>query len=77
MTLLEQKIQEFEIRPAVFDNAEQARRASMFQHFSAINRFEGITPSIIDERLFKLLSTGKISKQEYIHLCLTDARGAA
>lgn len=76
MTLFEQKLQECEIRPAIFDDAEQIRRASMFQHFSAINRFEGITPNAVDERLFQLLSAGKISKQEYIEFCLMDARGA-
>ena len=74
MTLIEQRIQEFESRPAVFNNTEQSNRASMFKHFSAINRFEGIVPSPVDERLFQLLASGKISKQEYLNLCLTDAR---
>jgi len=74
MTLMEQKIEEFESRAAVFADAEKAMRASMFQHFSAINRFEGITPSAVDVRLFQLLAAGKISKQEYLELCLTDAR---
>ena len=75
MTLIEQKIREFEARPATFHDAEQNRRATMFSHFSAINRFEGITPSDTDERLFQLLATGRISKQEYLELCITDARG--
>lgn len=75
MTLIEQKIQEFEARPAAFQDAEQSRRSAMLSHFSAINRFEGIVPSDTDERLFQLLATGKISKQEYLNLCITDARG--
>lgn len=75
MTLLEQKLQEFESRPASFDAAEQNRRTSMLQHFMAINRFEGLIPSTVDKQMFQLLAAGKISKQEYIQLCLTDARG--
>jgi hypothetical protein len=77
MTLIEQKIREFETRPATFDSAEQTRRVSMFQHLSAINKFEGLTPSAIDERLFQLLAAGKVSKQEYLELCLTDTCGTA
>jgi hypothetical protein len=75
MTLIEQKLQEFETRLATFNDAEQDSRVCMLQHFSAINRFEGITPSPIDERMFQLLAAGKISKQEYLEICLTDARG--
>ncbi len=77
MTFVEHKIQEFETRSPVFGKAEQSRRLAMLQHFSAINRFEGLVPSAIDERMFQLLATGKISKQEYIQLCLADARGTA
>jgi hypothetical protein len=75
MTWVEQKIQEFEQRPAVFDDAEQSRRAAMLRHFVAINKFEGLIPSSIDEHMLELLAAGKISKQEYLSLCLTDARG--
>jgi len=77
MTSIEKKIQEYETRPAAFDIAEQSRRISMLQHLSTINKFEGIIPSAIDERLFQLLATGKISKQEYIDLCLMDARSVS
>jgi hypothetical protein len=77
MTLIEQKIQEFEMRPAGFDSAEESSRASKLEHFSAINSFEGIVPSAVDKRMFQLLAAGKISKQEYLELCLTDARGTA
>ena len=77
MTSIEQRIQEFESRPAAFDSAEQSGRASMLYHLSVINRFEGVNPSPIDKRLFDLLAAGKISKQEYLDLCLTDARGTA
>jgi len=66
-------MQEYEARPAAFDSVEQSRRISMLQHLSVINKFEGLTPSAIDERLFQLLATGKISKQEYLDLCLLDA----
>lgn len=76
MTLLD-KIQEFETRPASFNSAEQSNRVSMFRHLSAINKFEGITPSAVDERLFQLLAAGKVTKQEYLELCLLDARGTA
>lgn len=76
MTLIERKIQEFEARPAAFHDAGRSHRAAMLSHFSAINRFEGIVPSDTDTRLFQLLATGKISKREYLDLCITDARGA-
>ncbi|MEZ5690496.1 MAG: hypothetical protein R3D71_02385 [Rickettsiales bacterium] len=77
MTLLEQKLQEFELRPAVYDAAEQHRRAAMYEHFSAINKFEGLFASELDNRLFALLAAGKVSKNEYLELCLTDARSGA
>jgi len=73
MSLIEENIQEFEARTATSDSTEQHRYASRVQHFSAINKFEGIVPSHIDKRLFQLLAAGKISKQEYIDLCLIDA----
>lgn len=76
MTLIEQRIREFENRPAVFDSAERSRRISLFRHFSAINRFEGLVPNAIDDRLFQLLAGGKISKQEFLDLCLTDTHAA-
>lgn len=75
MTFIERKIKEFENRAPAFDDVEQNRRLAMLQHFSAINRFEGYIPSAIDKRLFQLLASGKISKQEYRQLCLDDARG--
>jgi len=75
MTLIEKKIREFEARPASFDSVEENSRVFMLQHFSAINRFEGLIPSAVDKRLFQLLAAGKISKQEYLDLCLMDARG--
>jgi hypothetical protein len=77
MTLLEKRIQEFEARPASVDAARENDRAAMLDHFSAINRFEGLIPSTIDKRLFHLLAASKISKQEYLDLCLSDARGTA
>jgi len=77
MSLIDQKIQEFESRPACFDKAEQASRAAMIQHFAAINRFEGIIPSATDKRLFALLASGKITKKEYLDLCIADARNMA
>jgi hypothetical protein len=76
MTLFEKQIQQFEARPAAFGSVEEQSRAFMLQHFSAINKFEGVTPSPIDQRLFQLLAAGKISKQEYLDLCLIDARSA-
>ncbi len=76
MALLD-KIQEFETRPAAFNSAEQSSRTSMFRHLSAINKFEGITPTAVDERLFQLLAAGKVTKQEYLELCLLDAHGTA
>lgn len=76
MTSMEQRIQELEFRPATFDSAEQTRRISMFQTLSAINRFEGILPSATDERLYGLLASGRIDKNEYLALCLTDAHDA-
>jgi hypothetical protein len=77
MTLLERRLQELETRPVTFDLAEQQRRAARLQHLSTINRFEGIVPSATDERLFQLLAAGKVSKHEYLELCLADALGAA
>jgi hypothetical protein len=77
MTSIEQTLQALETRPATVDISEQRRRAFMFQHLSAINRFEGLVPSAVDERLFQLLAAGRISKQEYMDLCLVDARGVA
>ena len=73
MTTFEQRIQKFESRPAAFDSAEESERASMLHHLSVINRFEGVNPSPIDKRLFDLLAAGKISKQEYLDLCLLDS----
>jgi len=74
MTPFEKEIQKFEKRPATLAGAEQRRRASMYKHFSAINKFEGITTSPADERLLQLLISGKITKREYLDLCLIDAR---
>ncbi len=75
MTSLEQRLGILEARPALFGGAEERHRAAIFQHFAVINRFEGLIPSAVDERLFQLLATGKISKEEYLDLCLADARG--
>lgn len=76
MTFIKNKIQEFEARTPAFDDAEQSRRLAMLQHFSAINKFEGYIPSAIDKRLFQLLASGKISKQEYLELCIAYARAS-
>jgi hypothetical protein len=75
MNPLEKRIQEFEARPASVDAEREHDRVAMLEHFSAINRFEGLIPTAIDKRLFHLLAAGKISKQEYLDLCLSDARG--
>ncbi len=75
MNQIEQKLSEFEARPALYDKREQARRAQMFQHLAAINKFEGLMTDSIDEKLFALLATGKISKPEYISFCINEARG--
>jgi hypothetical protein len=75
MTPIEQQLQEFEKRPAGFTDVEQQQRSLTYKHFSDINRFEGITPDSIDVKLFNLLIAGKISKSEYLELCLMDARG--
>lgn len=77
MSDVDRRIQEFELRPAACDSAEAERRAALLEHFSSINRFEGIVPSASDQRLFALLASGKISKAEYLDLCLADARPAA
>jgi hypothetical protein len=77
MTSLEYMLQTLETRPATVDSPEQLRRTALFQHLSAINRFEGLAPSAVDERLFQLFAAGRISKQEYMDLCVADARGAA
>jgi hypothetical protein len=74
MSLIDQKIRAYEARPAQFDSTEQIQRSAMIQHFSAINKFEGIIPNSTDERLFSLLIAGKINKQEYLDLCLDYAR---
>jgi hypothetical protein len=76
MTKIEQKITEFETRPATFQGEEQQQREARLSHLSSINRFEGLTPSLIDKRLFSLLAAGKVSKQEYLDLCLSDAHNA-
>ena len=74
MTLVEQKIQEFEQRPALsFTAGERARRKSSIDHFSNISRFEGLTATEIDQRLFNLYAENKITKKEYLELCLLDA----
>lgn len=75
MTSLEKEIQKFEKRPPVYSKAEQKQRTSLYDNFAAINKFEGIVPSAVDQRLFQLLIAGKISKHEYLKLCLTDAHG--
>jgi hypothetical protein len=72
MSVFEDKIQEFEGRPVGFTGSEQSHRLAMYQHFMAINKFEGLVPSADDERLFKLLAMGQISKKEYLDLCLTS-----
>lgn len=76
MSPIEQTIQQFEARPAAYNSAEQGRRTAMLKHLTEINQFEGIVPSSVDQRLFQLLASGKISKHEYLALCLADARGA-
>ncbi len=75
MNQIEQKLSEFEARPALYDKSEQARRTQMFQHLAAINVFEGLETDRIDEKLFALLASGKISKPEYLALCIDEARG--
>lgn len=75
MNQIEQKLNEFEARPALYGEGEQARRTKMFQHLVAINKFEGLIADSIDEKLFALLASGKISKPEYIALCIDEARG--
>jgi hypothetical protein len=77
MAPIERRIQAFETRPATVDSSERDRRVAMLQHFSAINRFEGIAPSAVDERLFQLLAAGQVSKEEYLGICLADALGTA
>ena len=74
---MEQKLDVFEKRPAVFSAAERERRAEMLKRFSVINRFEGLVPSPLDKRLFELLAAGKINKVEYLNLCLSDARASS
>lgn len=74
MTLVEQKIQEFEQRSAASMAAEElACRKSTIDHFTDISRFEGLTANEVDQRLFDLYSENKITKQEYLELCLLDA----
>lgn len=75
MTMIEREVQRMENRPPAFDPVEQTRRAAMFRHFASINRFEGIVPNDLDERLFNLLATGKITNGEYLQICLAEARG--
>ena len=76
MTLFETRIREWEARPANLDAAERARRIAALNHIAAINRFEGIIPTPDDQRLFDLLAAGKVSKHEYLELCLADATDA-
>jgi hypothetical protein len=73
MTTTERKIEEFSQRKALHGTAEQKKRARMLERFSVINRFEGIVPDQTDRRLFELLASGKINKQEFLELCRNDA----
>ena len=73
MKSLEQQLPALEARSALFESKEQQRRMMLLQHLSVINRFEGIVASKVDQRLFKLLASGQISKQEYLDLCVDDA----
>lgn len=75
MTYFEQKISEYEQRPAAFSVGEQAQRFERIKTISDINRFEGISPSDKHKRLYPLLAAGKITKKEYLELCLIDAKG--
>lgn len=77
MNFIDHKLQEFEARAPTYDSVERTRRLAVMRHFSAINRFEGLIPGIVDERMFELLAAGQISKQEYLQLCIADARGAS
>jgi hypothetical protein len=46
----------------------------MFERFSVINRFEGITPGRTEQKLFELVSSGKITEKEFLDLCTADAQ---
>jgi hypothetical protein len=70
----EQKIKEFQGRKAHWNAAEQEKRLRMFERFSVINRFEGITPGRTERELFELLSSGKITEKEFLDLCTADAQ---
>jgi len=74
MKPIQEKLKEFENRRPLFDGAEQKKRSHMLERFSTINRFEGITAGPTEQRLFKLLATGKISKSEFLDLCTADAQ---
>ena len=69
MKSIQEKLKEFESRPARYDKVGELKRTRMLERFTTINRFEGIEAGPIERRLFKLLSTGKVSKTEYIELC--------
>ena len=77
MTAVEQKLQEFERRPTAVEPAEQARKQALLDAWIDINRFEGIYPTELDKRLFRVLAAGKVSQQEYRELSLLAARSDA
>ena len=74
MTPVEEKLQEFERRPAAVPPDEQARKQALLDDWIAINHFEGIHPTELDRRLLRLLAASKISRQEYHELSLLAAR---
>jgi hypothetical protein len=76
MTLIEQRINEFEQRPLLLAAGELAGRKVIIDHFVDISRFEGLIPDGTDQRLFNLHSENKISKNEYLELCLLDAQNS-
>lgn len=57
-------------RPSRFSAAIIRQRQSQVEVWNAISAFEGQKPTEEQQQLFQLLAQGKISRQEYLDICI-------
>jgi len=69
MTFLE-KLRTIESKNSSLSSNEIQERTESMQNFQYISAFEGMIPNSNDSKLYSLYANGKLSKQEYIDLCL-------
>jgi hypothetical protein len=68
--------EKYEARRARYSDEAAERRLQEFRNAAAMNRLEGAPESAeVEQQLFRLLATGRITEAEYLDICLTLAKG--